>query len=328
MKRLFSPRNVPVLATFAVCVLLYTAGAVRFRGFASLAIFAGFFSDNAVLGVAAVGMTFVILSGGIDLSVGSMVGLTTVALAMLLEEGHVPSSAAIPLVLAGGLVFGLAQGTLIQRFGLPPFLVTLAGMFLARGLALLLHDAMPIAHGLDAFSGLSITFAGQNISAPVIIFGAVLLVSSFVAHFTRFGRWVYAVGGNEQSAFLMGLPVARTKIAVYALSGFCSALAGVVCAIFMQSGDPRHGRGLELDAIAAVVIGGALLTGGVGYIFGTLLGVLILGMIQTGISFQGNMTAGWTRLFIGGLLLAFILLQRFLQSRKFGRKKPATAPSN
>jgi len=131
------------------------------------------------------------------------------------------------------------------------------------------------------------------------------------------------VGGNEQSALLMGLPVARTKIAVYALGGFYSALAGVVCAIFMQSGDPRHGRGLELDAIAAVVIGGALLTGGVGYVFGTLLGVLILGMIQTGISFQGNLTAGWTRLFIGGLLLAFILLQRFLQSRKLGQKNPA-----
>lgn len=130
------------------------------------------------------------------------------------------------------------------------------------------------------------------------------------------GRTVYAIGGNEHSAVLMGLPVARTTVLVYAFSGFCSALGGVVFSFYMLSGYGLHAMGLELDAIAAVVIGGTLLTGGVGYVIGTLFGVLILGVIQTLISFDGTLSSWWTRIVIGTLLLVFCLLQRLMEARR------------
>jgi simple sugar transport system permease protein len=145
-----------------------------------------------------------------------------------------------------------------------------------------------------------------------MIFLVTLGAGIYLAHFTPFGRNVYALGGNEQSAVLMGLPVARTKVLVYALSGFCAALGGVVYSLYTVSGDPRAGIALELDAIAAVVIGGTLLTGGVGWVIGTLLGVLILGIIQTAINFEGTLNAGWTRVAVGLLLFAFIALQRLI----------------
>ena len=147
-----------------------------------------------------------------------------------------------------------------------------------------------------------------------------LLVALFVAHCTPFGRSVYAVGGSEDSAVLMGLPVRRTLIGVYTLSGFCSALAGVVFTFYMLSGYGLHAVGMELDAIAAVVIGGTLLTGGVGYVAGTLFGVLMLGIIQTLISFDGTLSSWWTRIVVGVLLFAFCLLQRLL-SRRSGKAR-------
>jgi simple sugar transport system permease protein len=147
------------------------------------------------------------------------------------------------------------------------------------------------------------------------IFLLIVALGVYLAKATRFGRNVYAVGGNETSALLMGLPVGRTKIGIYAFSGFCSALAGVVNTFYMQSGNASTGVGLELDAIAAVVIGGTLLSGGVGTVFGTFLGVLILGIIQTILTFEGTLSSWWTRIAIGLLLLVFILLQRMIQGR-------------
>ncbi len=316
MSKIRLSRHIPFLATCVVGLGLYITAACLFRGFASVGVFINFFTDNSFLGVAAIGLTFVILSGGIDLSVGGVTGLTSVVLAVLLEEWKQPAAIAIPLVLAAGLLFGLAQGFLIQTFALPPFLVTLAGMFLTRGLALLLRDSLPITRGLDTVSKFSLTLGDQTIPAPALIFVLVLLLAAFVARRTRLGRNIHALGGNENSAFLMGLPVAAVKTTVYGLSGLCSALAGVVYSLYTQSGNPNGGQGLELDAIAAVVIGGTLLSGGVGSMFGTLVGVLILGIIQTAISFQGSLSSWWTRIFIGFLLLAFILLQRLVQSRK------------
>jgi simple sugar transport system permease protein len=137
-----------------------------------------------------------------------------------------------------------------------------------------------------------------------------------VLAFTRLGRNVYAIGGNQQSALLMGLPVGRTKITVYAISGFCSSLGGVLLSFYMSSGDPLHALGMELDAIAAVVIGGTLLTGGSGFVFGTVLGILVLGLIQTIINFQGDLSSWWTKIVIGVLLFAFILLQRVIVLRR------------
>ena len=156
---------------------------------------------------------------------------------------------------------------------------------------------------------------GASLSVAALLAIAVVVAGVVLAGSTRFGRTVYAIGGSEQSAALMGLPVDATLIKVYALSGFCSALAGVVYTFYMLSGYSLHGMGLELDAIAAVVIGGTLLAGGSGYVLGTLFGVLVLGLIQTLIVFDGTLSSWWTRIAIGVLLLAFCLLQRLLARR-------------
>ncbi|RZI94023.1 MAG: sugar ABC transporter permease YjfF, partial [Variovorax sp.] len=160
---------------------------------------------------------------------------------------------------------------------------------------------------------------GASLSISAVIAIVVVLAAVFVAHCTPFGRAVYAIGGSEHSALLMGLPVRSTLIGVYTLSGFCSALAGVVFTFYMLSGYGLHAVGLELDAIAAVVIGGTLLTGGVGYVAGTLFGVLMLGIIQTLISFDGSLSSWWTRIVVGALLLVFCLLQRFFNARETRR---------
>ncbi len=316
-------RNIPFLATLVVCAALYAAAALRYEGFASLRVLINFLGDNSFLGIAALGLTFVILSGGIDLSVGAVIGLVSVFLALALEKWHLHAALAIPLVLASGALFGAAMGGLIQWFALPPFLVTLGGMFFARGLAYLLSlESLPITQYLDTInSSLRVSLGQFDLPATAIVFLIVFASAFVVAHFTRFGRNIYALGGSESSATLMGLPVARTKVGVYALSGFCSALAGVVYCLYTQSGNPNAGGGLELDAIAAVVIGGTLLNGGVGYVAGTVVGVLIFGIIQTAIVFQGTLSSWWTKIVIGALLLAFILLQKLMQMKKFRTEK-------
>ena len=144
----------------------------------------------------------------------------------------------------------------------------------------------------------------------------VVLIAFFVLHRTRFGRTVYALGGSESSALLMGLPVARTKVLVYVVSGFCSGLSGLLFSFYTLSGYSLTAIGTELDAIAAVVIGGTLLTGGFGFVWGSVLGVLVLGTIQTIITFEGTLSSWWTKIFIGGLLLVFIILQRLLTARR------------
>jgi simple sugar transport system permease protein len=269
----------------------------------------------------AVGMTFVILSGGIDLSVGSVIALTTMVSAWLVEQHQWSPLAVIPLVLLMGTLFGALMGVLIQRFRLQPFIVTLAGMFLARGLCYVISiDSISIGHPFFSEVSQARIPVGEEASLSIgaLIALATVALAVFVAHFTQFGRTVYAIGGNEQSAVLMGLPVRSTLVGVYTLSGFCSALAGVVFTFYMLSGYGLHAVGLELDAIAAVVIGGTLLSGGVGYVLGTLFGVLMLGIIQTLIMFDGSLSSWWTRIVIGALLFAFCLLQRVFEA---GRRR-------
>lgn len=281
-------------------------------------MFLNLFIDNAFLIIVAVGMSFVILSGGIDLSVGSLIALTTMVSASLVEQHGWSPWAVLPLVLLMGTAFGATRGFLIERFRLQPFIVTLAGMFMARGLCYLIRiDSISITNAFySAVSQWRIPVWGTaSISVGAVIAIVVLIAAVFVAHCTPFGRAVYAVGGSESSAMLMGLPVRLTLIGVYTLSGFCSALAGVVFTFYMLSGYGLHAVGLELDAIAAVVIGGILLTGGVGYVAGTLFGVLLLGIIQTLISFDGTLSSWWTRIVVGALLFVFCLLQRLFTAR-------------
>jgi len=307
----------PIAATTLVFLLLYAAAALRYPGFFSLPVLLNLFCDNAFLGLAAIGMTFVILSGGIDLSVGAMIGLTSILLATLIGRAGVHPLAAIAVVLLAGAAFGATMGCLIHFFALPPFLITLAGMFLARGLAFVVSlETITIRH--DFYNAIG-DFGYRVFPVTALLFLLALVGAIYLAHYTRFGRAVYAVGGSESSALLMGLPVARTKIAVYLLSSLCASAAGVVYTFYTSSGNAGAGTMLELDAIAAVVIGGTLLSGGVGYVFGTLIGVLIYGIIQTIIAFQGTLSTWWTRIAIGGLLLAFILLQKLVQSRAMRR---------
>ena len=318
MKLPVSAKYIPLLATAFVLAALYTTGCLSFDNFGSLRVLVNLVGDNAFVGVAAVGATFVILSGGIDLSVGSVIAFTSILTASLVGRGVDPL-VAIGVALAFGALFGTAMGWLICAFQLPPFLVTLAGMFLARGLGFVVHpQSLGITHPffLERVTESLAIPLNEDVSVPftATCYAAIFLVALVVAHYTKFGRLIYAIGGDEQSATLMGLPVGRTKILIYSVSGLCSALAGVVYTFYTQSGDPASCVGLELDAIAAVVIGGTLLSGGVGYMTGTLMGVLILGLIQTLITFQGNLNTWWTRIVVGMLVLAFILLQNVISA--------------
>jgi simple sugar transport system permease protein len=311
-----NPRRLPLVITTLLFALLYGFGALSYDAFLSPQVFINLFIDNSFLLVVAVGMTFVIISGGIDLSVGSIVALTTMVSATLAQKYGWTFWQILPLVLAMGCLFGLFMGVLIQVFKLQPFIVTLGGMFLARGLCYVISiDSISIT--VPSFTELSeyrIPLGEETfISISAVVALAVLVVGIFLAHYTRFGRTVYAIGGNQRSAMLMGLPVAKTRILVYVLSGFCSALGGVLVTLYMLSGYGLHALGFEMDAIAAAVIGGTLLTGGVGYLAGTLIGVAILGVIQTLIVFDGSLSSWWTRIAIGALLFFFCLMQRLLE---------------
>ena len=311
------PRFYPVIATFTLFVTMFGAGTIRYEGFSSPQVVLNLFVDNAFLIVLAVGMTFVILTGGIDLSVGSVVALSTMIAASTLRAGW-PAPLTVVAVLLTGSVLGLLMGLVIHYFEIQPFIVTLAGLFLARGLCYLISiESIPIKNEtFTSFAMGTIEVPGGYFITPgVVIALVVLAIAAWALHMTRFGRTVYAVGGSEQSALLMGLAVARTKVGVYVISGFCSSLAGLLFSVYMLSGYSLHAVGMELDAIAAVVIGGTLLTGGSGLVLGSALGVLVLGTIQTFISFDGNLSSWWTKITIGVLLLVFVVIQRIFTRR-------------
>jgi len=302
------------LVTVMLLIVLLAAGGVAYPGFLSLQVLFNLLIDNAFLLVIAVGMSFVILSGGIDLSVGSVLALTTMISAWLLQSWHLPPLLVIVIALALGAGFGAAMGAMIHYFKLQPFIVTLAGMFLARGLCYLISiNSITIDDPLYvAMSQTQLPILGGFISPGALISVLTLAAAIYVAHCTPFGRAIYAVGGNEQSALMMGLRVGRTKVLIYAFSGFCAALAGVLFSFYMLSGYGLHAQGTELDAIAAVVIGGTLLSGGYGYVAGSLSGVLVLGTIQTLIAFDGTLSSWWTKIVIGGLLFVFFVVQRLM----------------
>ncbi|NHC14503.1 galactofuranose ABC transporter, permease protein YjfF [Motilibacter deserti] len=317
-----SQRYFPVLATLLLLVLMYLFGTFQYEGFASGQGVANLFIDNSYLIVVAVGMTFVILTGGIDLSVGAVVGLSTMVASTLLEDRGWSALLVIPVVLLIGCTLGGLMGAVIHYYEIQPFIVTLAGMFLARGLCYVIStDSQSITDGLYSDIALKTIPLGGGvvITYSVIVALAAVLVAYMVLHYTRLGRNVYAMGGSKQSAMLMGLPVARTTIAVYTISGFCAALGGILFSFYALSGSPNTAIGLELDAIAAVVIGGTLLIGGSGFVLGSVIGVLVLGLIQTIITFA-NLESYFTRITIGLLLFAFILLQRLV----FARRSPGS----
>ena len=308
---------VPVLATLALLLVLYAIGASQYTAFSNIQVVLNVFIDNGFLLVVAVGMTFVILTGGIDLSVGSVVAMTAMVCASLLRA-DLPAPLVLFIALAIGPTLGFGMGCIIHFFEIQPFIATLIGMFFARGLC---YTITTEAYSIDnatiaTLAQTQIPLGGElHISISVVVALVVVAAAAYVLGFTRFGRTVYSIGGNAQSAMLMGLKTGRTKIAVYTISGVCSALGGLLLVLYKSSGDPLNGVGLELTAIAAVVIGGTILTGGSGYVLGTVLGIMVLGIIQTLITFDGTLNSWWTSIITGALLFVFIVLQRLVTRR-------------
>ena len=306
-------KYLPLIATIVIFVVSYAACAAQYPNILSTRVIGNLLTDNAFLGIAAVGMTFVILSGGIDLSIGSVIAFTGIFLAVLLQNTGIHPLAAFALVLVITTLFGAIMGAIIHYLEMPAFIVTLAGMFLARGMAFVLSvDSIPIKHPFYATmktfyyklpGGGRITLIG---GLMLLVFAAGILI----AQRTRFGTNVYALGGGAQTSALMGVPVGRTTMMIYGLSGFLAGLSGIVYSLYTSAGYSLATVGVELDAIAAVVIGGTLLTGGAGFVGGTLVGVLIQGLIQTYITFDGSLSSWWTKILIGALLFAFILMQK------------------
>ena len=300
--------------TVILFAVLYIAGMANYKGFAKPQVFYNLFIDNATLIILTVGVSFVLLVGGIDISIGSVVALTCMVVAKLLQATSIPAVVVMIIALAMGAFFGFVQGYLITRFRMQPFIVTLAGQFFAKGLtAVISRDTIEITDPLFVnISSARVPMIGGFISIGSVIAIIVLIIGTFVLKRTAFGRSLYALGGNEQSAGLMGLPTERVKISAYTISGFCAALGGIVYCFIMLSGYPLHAVGMHMDAISSSVIGGTLLTGGVVFLPGTLFGVLIQGVIQTFITFQGTLSAWWTRIVLAALLCLFIVMQTLI----------------
>jgi simple sugar transport system permease protein len=310
---------VPALAALAILIALLVAGELYLGNFLTPRVLSSLLLDNAYLLILAVGMTFVILTAGIDLSVGAVLAFTCILGARMLSEG-VPAGLVIPVMLLGGAAIGLLIGVLIQFFDVQPFIASLAGMFAARGLAFLVSlSSIKIEDPVILWLQTKLFYIDGWFLAPTgVIALAVVAIGAVVLNWTRFGRTIYAIGGNEQSARLMGLPVVRTKLLAYVISGTCAGLAGVVFSAYQGAGYPLNGIGTELDTIAAVVIGGTLLSGGSGYVLGSMIGVFVYGTIKTAISFMGA-EQSWTRITIGALLLIFVVVQRVIVSRSSRR---------
>ena len=328
--RIMNPKYIMVYATVAIFLIIYAYGAIKFGsiGFTTLRTFVNFFTDNAYYGISAVGMTMVLITGGIDLSVASVASLT----GMLIAYGYTKLGISPVITMLLSIVIGVGLGTLmgsaIHYLNVPPFITTLTGNFLARGVcSLISRESISIDHPLiNDLAGFKITLMhlvdGEwvkikpvtSINLSVMIFIIMIILGTILLQHTRFGRNVYAIGGSESSAKLMGLPVGKTKVAVYAINGFCSALAGIAYLLTVKSGWNMALQGGELEVISCAVIGGTLLTGGVGYMIGTMFGVLMKSVIPALISFNGNLSSWWGKIATGALLLLFIVIQRAVVS--------------
>jgi ribose/xylose/arabinose/galactoside ABC-type transport system permease subunit len=310
-----------LLLTFAVFLLVYFVGGQLYPTMRKPQVFFNLFINDSSLLLVSIGMTMVILSGGggIDLSVGGVIALVSTASAALLRGGMSPYLV-IPLMIILGIALGGLMGWIIQYLKVQPFIATLMGLFFARGMAYIISlTSVTITNEVYktfALTPIHIPFISKAYIYPTTLVGPImLLVAVYLSFFTRFGRTIYAMGNNEQSALLMGLPVARTKITVYAFSGFCSALAGIVFSMSLLAGYGQFASGMELDAIASVVIGGTSLTGGVGNVIGTLFGVLIHGTIVSVLQFNGTLSSWWTRIGVGVLTLIAIGIQSIFTFR-------------
>ncbi|MCJ7734156.1 MAG: hypothetical protein MUP11_06375 [Anaerolineales bacterium] len=316
----FLVNNGPLLITIIIFVIVYFIGGQLYPAMQKPQAFFNLFINNGSLLIVSIGLTMVIITKGIDLSVAGVIALTSAASAALLQAGMSPW-AVLPLMLLMGTAIGFIMGAIIHYFKVEPFIVTLMGLWFARGMAYIITlTSLTITD--DFYRYLALTkipvpgFEKAYIYIASLIGPLLLLVVFYVSKYTRFGRTIYAIGNNEQSAQLMGLPVARTKIIVYTFGGFCSAIGGIVFSISLLSGYGGYANMMELDAISSVVIGGTLLTGGVGNVLGTLFGVLINGTIVSILQFNGTLSSWWTRIGVGALTLIFLGIQSLFHMKK------------
>lgn len=335
-KKKFNGNEFLLFITIILFIVMYIAGMIVFKdkNFGRLQVFLNLFISNAGLIVAATGMTMLLITGGIDISIGSVIAMTCMLLAWMMEIKGIGAIQALIIVLIVGLIFGLVQGWLISYLKIQPFIVTLAGMFFARGMtAVISTDMISIKNAQFlswANAKIYFPFMGTVNKKGITIFPyiypsvvlalVVLFLFYFLLKYTKFGRSIYAVGGNEQSALLMGINVRKTKLIVYSINGIMGAFAGFLFCLNTCAGFVEQAKGFEMEAIASSVIGGSLLTGGVGNVIGSLFGVLIKGTIETFITFQGTLSSWWTKITIAVLLAFFIILQSIFASLKEKKK--------
>lgn len=321
-----------LLITIVLFFVMYGIGCVLFKdqGFAKTQNFLNLFTSNAGLIVVGIGMTVVMITGGIDISVGSFIAMGCMMLAWMMERGGIGAVPAVLIVLVTGIAFGLVQGFLVAYMDIQPFIVTLAGMFFARGMtAIISKDMISITNETFmawAKAKLYLPFGGYLNKKgvmilpyiyPTVLIALGLLIAAFIMlKYTKFGRSIYAVGGNQQSALMLGLNVRKVKLKAYVLDGFLCGVGSVLFCLNTLGGFVEQAKGFEMDAIASSVIGGTLLTGGVGNVIGTLFGVMIKATIEAFITFQGTLSSWWTRITIAALLCFFIVLQSVLTMLK------------
>lgn len=298
------------LALLVICFLISTQTS-RFFTETNLMVIFNQVSVNAIL---AFGVTFVIISGGIDLSLGSMLAVAGVVAALFAKSDSGNLWISIPLALLAGALMGAVNGWIIVLSKVPPFIVTLGSMTIARGLALIISDGRPVSDLSESFN-----FIGNgsflSIPIPIIFLLITFVFCAILLNKTVFGRYVKAIGGNETASYVAGIPVDRIKCWVYTLSGIFAAIGGILLAARINTGQPNAGLGFELDAIAAVIIGGTSTRGGKGSIIGTLLGVLFIGVINNGLDLM-NVSAYWQQVVMGGIIILAVVIDRFYQNMK------------
>ena len=331
--------SVMLIITIALFILLYGAGCVMYAGkeFGRLQNFLNVLINNAGLIIVACGVTCVMLTGGIDISVGSVVAMTCMFMSVGLAEWGMSSGVLIVLVLLIGVVFGAVQGYCIAYLEIQPFIVTMAGLFFARGMTAVISTqqvSVPfeswfgqlsqikceIPFGIGAYMNKKGVLVTPYVRITVVIALIVALVTFLMLRYTKFGRSLYAVGGNQQSAALMGLNVRKTRMLSHVLCSFYATLGGLCFCLNTMCGTPTQATGLEMDAISSAVIGGTLLTGGVGNVVGTLFGVMINGTISSLVKFNGKLVASWANIITAVLLCFFILLQAIFAKIKERQK--------
>jgi ribose transport system permease protein len=267
----------------------------------------------SVVAIMALGQVIIIIAGGIDLSIGSVLGLAGVVACMALRAGH-PFVVAVLAALLAGILFGLLNGFFVTRGKLPPFIATLGTMGIARGMALIITDGVPI-FGLPAsFATLGGGRLLQLIPIPVVITAVAAVITHFMLAHTLLGRHAYAIGGNAEAARLAGVPVARVKLILYTFCGMTCGLAGLILSSRLNSGQPTAGTGYELDVIAACVIGGASLSGGEGAIGGALIGALIMGVLRNGCNLL-DISAFWQQVAIGAIIIVAVFIDQTRRNR-------------